>query len=201
MDGLTLNTSSQSHRTAAISSEGGKGILNVDTADNQLVPVEDGALALAGLTDNRILSEMVDASLVLAKKKPPLRIVVLDDEQETLNMHERNIRSRLKEVTVLAFKNVFDALDELSRTTPSLFITDINHPGLSGEKMFERLAEMNVNCPIFIVSGNMEREALGRILCLPLKLTAVLPKPFKAKAFWEALDSCLFDVPPKPFLR
>ncbi len=41
--------------------------MNEDDPKSQLAQVEHGALALTSLADNRILSEMVGASLVLAR--------------------------------------------------------------------------------------------------------------------------------------
>lgn len=176
--------------------------MSEDDPNNQVVPVADGALALTNLADNKILSEMVGASLVLAKKDPRPRIVVLDDEPFMREMHNTLLRNLLKEVTVLNFQNGDEAWRELSHTEPDVLITDLlnnNVPGriqsfgMSGYELLLVLAQRKVKFPILVVSGsNSQRECLERIQLENANLNIrVLPKPFKSDDYRKALELCV----------
>lgn len=104
----------------------------------------------------RILSGMVADALALTKnkKRKKLRIVVMDDEEGP----RRSCAIVLKGccpngAEILEFDDSLDAWKELSRTDPDLFITDIQHVGISCKEMLARLAERKVKYPVLVISA------------------------------------------------
>jgi CheY-like chemotaxis protein len=69
---------------------------------------------------------MITDALALAKKKPvrPLRIVMMDDVPNVLEIIEFMFRSFYKDATILTFTDAKLACQELMREAPDLFITD-----------------------------------------------------------------------------
>ncbi len=82
----------------------------------------------------------------------PPRIVVLDDEEGPRRWHLAVLKGMYEGQTILDFEDSDAAWQELLRTDPDLFITDIRHVGISGIEMLKRLAERKVKYPIMVVS-------------------------------------------------
>ena len=123
-----------------------------------LVPRLPGALEKAEPGAKRILSGIVADTLTLAKKEPPqkarpLRIIMVDDVDTTLESIKLVMQYLLPEATILAFQLAGDGLEEVERQHPDLFTTDWTHAGMPGAEILERLAAMKVKYPIFVISA------------------------------------------------
>ena len=124
-----------------------------------LVRKPSGAVEKAAPGARRIISGMVADTLALVKK-PSLRIIILDDEPMLLEIYELMIRGFCKEVTLLKFRNPWEALQELLRVAPDLLITDMCHGGLEGREMLPLLAQKKVGFPILVISGTIDEETV-----------------------------------------
>lgn len=127
-----------------------------------------------------------------------LRVVVLDDEEGP----RRTCVAMLKGCwhhgeEILEFEDARDAWQELSRTDPDLFITDIQHVGISCKEILTRLAERKVKYPILVISAVLDlykkmvwvqdvRRDWG-----PNLNVSFLSKPYTIKEFRTAFEAAL----------
>lgn len=154
-------------------------------SDFALVPRPLSALEKAEPGARRILCGMVADTLALARsplvpKDQPLRIVVVDDDEELCGMIECLIRSWLKGVTVLSIHDGMEAWQELVREDPAFLMMDINRPGLDGITTLRRLAERKAKYPILVASGNLsaKREGQARECAGPNLNVTYMSKPW-----------------------
>lgn len=121
-----------------------------------LVRKPSSAVEKAAPGAKRILSGIVADAHALAKikERKKLRIVVLDDEEGPRRSCAVVLESCWQHgVEILEFEDSREAWQELSSTDPDLFITDIQHVGISCKEMLTRLAERKVNYPILVISA------------------------------------------------
>jgi len=93
-------------------------------------------------------------------QEPPAchpRIVLLDDEPILLDALGLTIERSLKQATILKFSDPQLALQEILRTPPNLFTTDINHSSLSCEELLRSLASNQAKFPIFVISSDKKK--------------------------------------------
>jgi DNA-binding NtrC family response regulator len=168
-----------------------------------LVRKPSSAVEKAAPGARRILSGMVADALALAKNKErkKLRIVVLDDEEGP----RRSCVVCLKGCwphgeEILEFDDSLDAWQELSRTDPDLFITDIQHVGISCKEMLTRLAERKVKYPVLVISAVLGvYEDSGEPIWVqdvkrdwkPNLNVTFLSKPYTLKKFRTAFETAL----------
>ncbi|MGA3283404.1 MAG: response regulator [Verrucomicrobiota bacterium] len=121
-----------------------------------LVPRPSSAVEKPKLGKERILSGMVADTLALVKKelRPKHRILLVDDEADTIRLLESVICDWFKEATVLTFQDGDKAWQELQREDPDILITDLIRPGsMNGWEMISMLAERKVKYPIVLLTG------------------------------------------------
>jgi CheY-like chemotaxis protein len=121
------------------------------------------------------------------------RVVLLDDSAQILQMVGTVVWDCWKQATIVACTDSQKAWEELQRTPPDLFITDLAHGGISGEQLIVRLAEQEVRYPIVVLSGNLpKQEAEVRAAAGPNLWLSCWEKPFIRAEFAEGLKA-LFD--------
>jgi len=169
----------------------------IENNDFALVPRPPGAVEKAEPGAKRILSGMVADTLALVKKMPPrksrpLRIVILDDENELRETYRVMLQIWYEGVVVVQCQGGDEAWEELSRADPALFITDRNHTGMSCGEMLERLAERKAKFPIFLISGGafLLGEAALRSARENLNFSS-WDKPLDVYQFRQALETAL----------
>lgn len=123
--------------------------------------------------------------------RPP-RIVILDDEEGERELFSLMLKWWYAGVEILRFGNARDAWQELSRTDPGLFITDIRHVGMSCPEMLARLADRKIKYPILVISGALDlyddnsRRGWG-----PGLNVSFLQKPVDGETFRTAVEAAL----------
>ena len=80
------------------------------------------------------------------------RIVVIDDEPESLESIARQVRQWRRNSRLLLFQDGEAGWKQLSAEAPDLLIVNMNCPGMSGWKMLPLLAQRNVKYPILAIS-------------------------------------------------
>ena len=121
-----------------------------------------------------------------------LRIVVLDDVEGPRRAYAVMLKGWYHRVEMLEFEDAHDAWQELLRTDPDLFISDITHPGISCKEMLTRLAERKVKYPILIISGvlSLFKEDVRRSWGPGLNVS-FLNKPLDIETFRTAVEAAL----------
>ncbi len=130
--------------------------------DFALVPRPPSAVEKGEPGAKRILSRMVGVTLALAQKKPPRRIIHLDDDPDFLDLYRDIIQSSLKNVEVITFTDINAALKEISLTAPDLFITDLNMPKMDGLQVLSLLKGMKVKFPVMMLSSMTDSHFVER---------------------------------------
>ena len=138
-----------------------------------------------------------------ATAKTQRRIVIVDDEDFSLDLMETFVRDWSKEATILRYQNRDEAWQEIMRRDPDLLITDMrndNVPGRSGDygmsgfELLKLLAERLVKYPVLVASGSFSMsgcEGLAKQCAGPHLNVSFLTKPFTRELFLQALRKCL----------
>ncbi len=123
---------------------------------------------------------MSAAALSLKKR----RIVVLEDSKLLSEILRYCIANWFREAQVSLFEDGNLAWAELEQQAPDLLITDLQHPGMTGDNLIWRLAEKKVTFPILLLSGDFNGP-----LKLPPNLKVIcLSKPFNRDNLWLVLN-------------
>ena len=138
-----------------------------------------------------------------APEKAERRVVIVDDEDFSLDLMETFVRDWFKEATILRYQSRDEAWQELLRRDPDLLITDMrsdNVPGRSGDygmsgfELLKLLAERLVKYPVLVASGSFSMsgcEGLARQCAGPDLNVVFQTKPFTRELFHQALRKCL----------
>lgn len=115
-----------------------------------------------------------------------------DDEPCVLGALRIILGHEFEGAEILTFGDAHKAVRELTREAPDLFITDINHLGISVPDMLARLAQRKVKFPILVVSASvgMWKEEAIRSWAPGLNVSA-LTKPFLAETLRDAVAAAL----------
>ena len=129
-----------------------------ETDKSALVPRLHGALEKAEPRRRRILSGMVADTLALVRKatpsKPrPLRIMVVDDDPDLLDIYREIFLSWFSTGEILTFHSPLTALRKLEQLSPDLLITGVKMPQLDGYELIERLLLRNIKYPIVVLTA------------------------------------------------
>jgi DNA-binding NtrC family response regulator len=156
-----------------------------------LVRKPSSAVEKAAPGAKRILSGMIADALVLTKRKPSTRIVVIDENPYPVELMERAIKKWFKTVVLHTFHNRNEGLQELSRQSPELLIVEIVNDNKYDFKTLQMLADKKVAYPIVVTSGlEQPRFAVNEFATQGLDITFLL-KPFTAEPFFRILESKL----------
>ena len=118
------------------------------------------------------------------------RIVLLEDEPFLADMIESIIRAWDREVELTIFENGDDALGDLCRQEPDLFITDACHPGMDGFAILRELARRSARFPV-IWSTSPPGDPIKEDKALCNLRLFVLPKPYSGDQFANKLNDIL----------
>jgi DNA-binding NtrC family response regulator len=120
----------------------------------------------------------------MAKALPPVRVLVVDDDQAILEFMETFLTKDGFEVTTLA--NPKDAPAEVKDGGYHLVVLDLMMPGLGGVEVLEQIRRVDSDVAVVIFTGYPSLDTAVQ----SMKLDAVdyLKKPFNPDEFREVLD-------------
>jgi CheY-like chemotaxis protein len=126
------------------------------------------------------------------RRVPPRRILLLDDDPQTLEMLSRIMREGWPDAAIVACADSYMAWDDLRRSPPDLFITDLIHGGVSSLEILGRLADLKAAFPILVISAQLpERESEARAQAGNDLSVSYWPKPFNATTLTQHLQELL----------
>jgi chemotaxis response regulator CheB len=169
-----------------------------EKSDFALVRKPSSAVEKAPPGTKRILSGMVADTLLLTKKRPSPRIVVMDENPYPVELMGLVIKKWFKNVVLQIFQDRNEALQELPLLNPDLLIVEIVNADKLDFRPFESLANQKVAYPIVMTSGfedqtsdyEHSKSIVNKYANKGLKIT-LLPKPFTAEIFLGILESNL----------
>jgi DNA-binding NtrC family response regulator len=120
----------------------------------------------------------------MAKALPPVRVLVVDDDQAILEFMETFLTKDGFEVTTLA--NPKDAPSQVKEGGYHLVVLDLMMPGLGGVEVLEQIRRVDSDVAVVIFTGYPSLDTAVQ----SMKLDAVdyLKKPFNPDEFREVLD-------------
>jgi two-component system cell cycle sensor histidine kinase/response regulator CckA len=108
----------------------------------------------------------------------PATILVVDDDSDVLKLVSLILSSRGYDVvTATGGDNALVKINKLAKP-PSLLLTDVVMPGLSGPMLAERLSETHPGLRVLFMSGYNDRPVVRRYVTG--QGFQLLPKPFTA---------------------
>ena len=104
-------------------------------------------------------------------------IVVIDDEPDILDVLADVLRD--EGYSPVVFRDGFEALDYLRDHRPSLVLSDLRLPSMSGQEFIAKLRSLHgPSLPVVVMSGAVTSD-----IAQTLSIQAVLLKPFELDAF------------------
>jgi len=123
----------------------------------------------------------------LLKGKDALKILVVDDDETTLDFYKKLLQGAGHNVAVATDSS--KAILMLEYDGYDILIQDLFRPGASGVELLEELSNLKKSIPTIIISGNLDsnpgREA-RKFNCV-----AYFKKPFDAKQVLAVLDNLM----------
>lgn len=127
---------------------------------------------------------------------PDLRIILIDDNEIDLLLHERLITLQQISRTIISFNNANKALEFLSsnitlhRIPPTIILLDIQMPEMDGFEFLEAFdsypVKIKSQCHIIMVSSSLDHGDINRTNANPL-VVKLLRKPLLAKDLRETV--------------
>ncbi|HEY8918420.1 MAG TPA: response regulator [Chitinophaga sp.] len=127
---------------------------------------------------------------------PDLRIILVDDNEIDLLLHERLITLQQISRTIISFNNANKALEFLSsnitlhRIPPTIILLDIQMPEMDGFEFLEAFdsypVKIKSQCHIIMVSSSLDHGDINRTNANPL-VVKLLRKPLLAKDLRETV--------------
>lgn len=113
--------------------------------------------------------------------KNKIKVLVVDDDESTLDFFERIIQEFDPEIEIYLAPNGHEGLDVFRRYTPQILFVDIAIPGFDGLELIKKIQkeDVGVKLHIWVVTGAIISEYL--ISAQKAQNWDLLPKPFDAE--------------------
>lgn len=111
------------------------------------------------------------------------KILVIDDEQPTLNMFRLLLAAYGYEILTAA--NGAEGLEVFERERPSVVLTDIKMPVMDGIEVLKRIKELDPHAEVIVITGHGDMDLAIR--ALNLDATDFINKPVQRVALSQAL--------------
>ncbi|SFE33217.1 Response regulator receiver domain-containing protein [Chitinophaga sp. CF118] len=130
---------------------------------------------------------------------PDLRVILIDDNEVDLLLHEKLVTIQQISRTVLAFNNANKALEFLSsnialpKIPPTILLLDIQMPEMDGFEFLEAFDsypfKIKSQCHIIMVSSSLDYRDISRTYANPMVIK-LLKKPLLA----EELKNTIMEI-------
>jgi CheY-like chemotaxis protein len=114
-----------------------------------------------------------------------MRILIVDDRKEMLDVMEEVVKMRGDQVVAKASTGE-QAVDLYVETKPDIVLMDILLPDISGAEATRKIMEKDSNAKILAISA-FNRERLEKD-CLKAGCKAFLAKPFSVQELYDAME-------------
>lgn len=148
--------------------------------------VGTGTSAIVELPEAQAEQETAATGVAQEGRSPrQIRVVVVDDDPNVLDPLCRYLQRSGFDVCALA--GAQSAIDETSRATPDLLISDIAMPGMDGIELCRKLRSIYPELPIVLMSGQASVIDPARVR--EAGAAALLAKPFTMRQVMDLVSS------------
>lgn len=130
-------------------------------------------------------------------KKSDNRILIVDDNHDTLELISRNLKSR--NYTVFTADNVNTAIDRLQSGDIDLVITDMKMPGIGGLDLTRHVREHFPETEVIMITGYPSID--GAVEAVKIGAKEYITKPFTEEELFAAVEKVLTDLRIKKMKR
>ncbi|MCK9459828.1 MAG: sigma-54 dependent transcriptional regulator [Proteobacteria bacterium] len=123
----------------------------------------------------------------MTRQQDKERILVVDDSPATIEVIQRNLRSR--GYTVITASCAAEAVETLRGSAIDLVITDYRMPGQSGMELVRHIRENHADVEVMMITGYATVE--GAVEAVKGGAEEYLPKPFTADELFAAVSRAL----------
>jgi excisionase family DNA binding protein len=127
---------------------------------------------------------------VLQSREVRLRVLVVEDDENTRNMYQAHFDRWSLQLDVVMYASAMEALIDMPSMHPQVLLTDLNMPNMDGFKFLQTLREHKLffDLPIIVLTG-LSADQISKKGGLPNDIQ-VLQKPIDMEwlhGFFEAL--------------
>jgi len=124
---------------------------------------------------------------------PSYRILIIDDSRDLSRLLKSALLTLDASFEVVEVPSGEEALLEINRKLPDLFVVDIRLPGISGFEFLEKIQSRYGNIKFIIVSGSTDPEIITQ--AKKLARDNFFKKPLHIGEFLTAVERCLGLAP------
>jgi len=130
-------------------------------------------------------------------KKSDNRILIVDDNHDTLELISRNLKSR--NYTIFTADNVNTAIDRLQSGDIDLVITDMKMPEIGGLDLTRHVREHFPETEVIMITGYPSID--GAVEAVKIGAKEYITKPFTEEELFAAVEKVLTDLRIKKMKR
>lgn len=123
------------------------------------------------------------------KQATPIKILIVDDEPDIVNIAQCHLKCCKCEVVTAA--NGKEGLEKAEKEKPDLILLDVNMPVMNGHQMLERLKEHSDLKDIPVIMVTVICEPLDIAAALSYGIADYITKPFEMSELTEKITAAL----------
>lgn len=116
------------------------------------------------------------------------KLIILDDEEMMLRSLKRRFKIEQPQYELNCYSSPIAALTKLDEGECYAFITDVQMPDMSGDKVVDYIRRGHPNQDCIVITGHAERNSIQRIVQAG-NVRSILLKPLDFDKLIEALNA------------
>lgn len=124
----------------------------------------------------------------------PVSILLLEDEESTLELLSIIIPKKFPELTLHTASNGRTGLELFKLYTPDIVITDINMPQMSGIQTTQKIRSIKQDAKFIVITGNNEKTILQSLVGNGFEFDHFIVKPVVFEDLFDAIEQCVNDL-------
>lgn len=130
----------------------------------------------------------------MASPMPEVSILIVEDEAITLEFLVTTLAKKYPKFTIYKAINGRTGLELFKTNTPSIVITDINMPEISGEQMAEKIRVLKPDTKFIIITGNTRKLSLESSAENGFIIDHYIDKPVDFLDLFAAIEACIGEI-------
>lgn len=120
-----------------------------------------------------------------------LAVLLVEDEKPTLEILVSIIAKKYPSLALYSASDGKTALEIFQAHLPSIVITDVNMPEMSGMQMAEKMRALQPETRIIVLTGDTGKLALESSIGEGFAIDHYILKPVRFDSLFKAIDDCI----------